>query len=132
MGFESGILSWKRFIKPDGFLVVSEITWTTEKRPSEIEVHWKREYPEIGTASANLSALEKAGYTPVAYFTLPENCWNDNYYLPIHEGLKDFLKRNRQSHDAKAIVDNETLEWELFRKYKSFFNYGFYIAKNAG
>ncbi len=29
MGFENGINDWKRFLKPGGWLVVSEITWTT-------------------------------------------------------------------------------------------------------
>lgn len=29
MGFEAGIAAWKRFLKPGGKLVLSEITWTT-------------------------------------------------------------------------------------------------------
>lgn len=33
MGFEAGIAAWKRFLKPGGKLVLSEITWTTAARP---------------------------------------------------------------------------------------------------
>ena len=32
IGFENGINDWKRFLKPGGLLVVSEITWTTIAR----------------------------------------------------------------------------------------------------
>ena len=49
IGFEKGINDWRRFLKPGGLLVVSEITWTTSDRPSEIQKYWEAEYPEIDT-----------------------------------------------------------------------------------
>ena len=50
MGFEAGIHNWRRFLKPGGVLVVSEITWTTHDRPAEIDEYWQAEYPEIDIA----------------------------------------------------------------------------------
>lgn len=31
-------------------MALSEITWLTNERPSEIEEYWNNEYPEISTA----------------------------------------------------------------------------------
>jgi len=37
IGFERGINEWRKFLKPGGFIVVSEASWFTEGRPAEIE-----------------------------------------------------------------------------------------------
>ena len=71
MGFEAGIATWKRFLKPGGKLVLSEITWTTAARPQTITDYWTAQYPEIDTASAKLAVLERHGYRPEGYFLLP-------------------------------------------------------------
>jgi len=37
IGFENGIAQWRRYLKPGGVLVVSEIIWTTGTRPLKIQ-----------------------------------------------------------------------------------------------
>jgi len=59
MGFEAGVSAWRRFLKPGGKLIVSEITWLTAERPSELQSHWNTEYPEIDVASAKIGILER-------------------------------------------------------------------------
>ena len=129
IGFKKGVDEWKRFLKPEGFLVVSEITWTTSERPFELQNHWESEYPEIDTASAKINILEKAGYTPVAYFILSDHCWLNNYYRPMQNSFSDFLAKNANSEDARNIVEAEKKEITLYQKYKNYFSYGVYIAK---
>ena len=131
MGFKKGVEDWRRFLKPGGFLVVSEITWITGERPFELQGYWESEYPEIDTASSKISILEKAGYTPVAYFTLPDHCWLNNYYRPIQNSFSEFLARNANSEDAKTIVEAEKKEISLYEQYKNYFSYGMYIAKKC-
>ena len=36
IGFERGINEWRDYLKPDGYIAVSESSWFTEKRPAEI------------------------------------------------------------------------------------------------
>ena len=83
MGFAAGIKAWKRFLKTGGILAVSELTWLTNERPEELQAHWDREYPEVGTASEKMAVLEKNGFSPIGYFALPVHCWLDNYYGPM-------------------------------------------------
>jgi len=129
IGFEKGVADWNRYLKVDGLLIVSEITWTTASRPSELQKHWESEYPEIDVASSKIRILEKNGYSPIGYFILPEHCWLDNYYRPMQNSFGDFLNRNGASEDAQAIVEAENREIELYEKYKAHYSYGVYIAK---
>ena len=129
IGFEKGVSDWRRYLRTGGLLVASEITWITETRPSQIQNHWDSEYPEIDVASAKIKVLENNGYSPVGYFVLPEQCWLDNYYRPMQAGFKEFLDRNGNSEEARAIVNLEQQEIELYEKYKAYISYGMYIAK---
>lgn len=129
IGFSRGIANWHRYLKAGGLLVVSEITWTTDSRPVELQQHWQTEYPEIDLASAKIRVLESNGYAPIGYFTLPEQCWLDTYYRPLQAGFAGFLERHRQSAAARAIVEAEQREIELYEKYKAFYSYGVYIAQ---
>ncbi|WP_439474871.1 methyltransferase domain-containing protein [Algoriphagus formosus] len=129
MGFENGVKYWKNFLKKDGYLAASEITWLSESRPKEIEEHWNREYPEIGTASTKFSVLERNGFSPVGYFVLSEASWIDHYYQPMEKRFDSFLKKHQNSEDAREIVATEKDEIRKYKEYKDFLSYGFYIAK---
>jgi len=132
IGFEKGVKDWRRFLKTGGVLVVSEITWITAVRPSELQEYWKDEYPEIDTASAKIGILENNGYSPVAYFALPQHCWLDNFYRPMQDSFDEFLERNGNSEKAQALVDAEKKEIALYEKYKAHYSYGVYIARKSG
>ena len=132
IGFEKGINDWRRFLKPGGLLVISEITWITSDRPFEIQKYWQAEYPEIDTASSKINILEKSGYSPVAYFVLPEYCWLENYYRPMQSGFAEFLARHSYSEKAQTIVEAENKEIALYEKYKAHYSYGVYVARKLG
>lgn len=129
IGFEAGITAWKPFLRPGGTLVVSEITWLTAERPSEIQKHWEREYPEIATASEKLAVLERSGYSPLGYFVLPEDCWTEHYYRPAERRLPQFLQCHGKSKAARALVAAEKEEIALYEKYGDYYSYGFYVAR---
>jgi ubiquinone/menaquinone biosynthesis C-methylase UbiE len=129
IGFEEGVKNWKRFLKPSGVLVVSEITWTRCDTPEELKSHWEYEYPEVDIASNKITILERNGYSPIGYFVLTPNCWLDNYYEPIQKDIGAFLKRNKNSEKAKEIAEAEKQEYELYKKYQDFYSYGVYIAR---
>ena len=131
MGFANGIKAWRRFLKPDGILAVSELTWLTQERPAELEQHWMREYPEVDTASAKIAILEENGFCPVGYFALPKRCWLDNYYRPMEARFAAFLSRNGNSEAAAAIVAAEENEIGLYERNSAFVSYGYYVARRT-
>lgn len=129
IGFEKGVASWRPFLKAGGTLVVSEITWTSGRRPRELQDHWEALYPEIDVASAKIRVLEESGYSPLGYFILPERCWLDEYYRPMQSRFEDFLKLHNHSEQARAIVEAEQQEIALYEKHKAHFSYGMYVAR---
>ena len=131
MGYAAGVADWKRFLKPKGLFVVSEICWLTAKRPDELQSYWNGEYPEIDLSSKKIAILEDNGFKPIAHFVLPPHCWSENYYRPLREGYDAFLERNNYSAGAKELVEYDKQEAALFDKYKDFYSYGVYIAEKV-
>ncbi|MEM8813737.1 MAG: class I SAM-dependent methyltransferase [Pseudomonadota bacterium] len=131
IGFEAGAKAWRSYLKPDGILAVSELTWLTGNRPHSLHEHWIKAYPEVDTASAKMAVLEANGYAPIGYFVLPERCWLENYYRPMQARFPDFLLRHGHAREANAIVKAEQAEIELYERYSAFFGYGFYVARRT-
>ena len=129
MGFETGIKKWKKYLKPGGYLAVSEISWIKNSRPKEIEKFWKKEYPEIDTAAGKIRKLEHNGYVALGYFILSEDSWIENYYNPMEKRFSAFLKKHNNSESARKTVSEYRDEINLYKKYKDYYSYGFYVAK---
>ena len=90
IGFEKGLNYWKDFLNKDGYIAVTYESWFTDERPAEIEKCWVDTVPEINTIAHNISIMQKAGYSLVAAFTLPEKCWTDNYFIPRESKYNHF------------------------------------------
>lgn len=131
IGFANGIRALRRFLKPGGILAVSELTWLTTERPRELQEHWAREYPEVDTAAAKMALLEQSGYAPLGYFVLKEKSWLQSYYRPLQSRFGDFLARHGDGVAARAIVEAEKREIDLYERYAAFFGYGYYVARRA-
>lgn len=129
MGFRKGLAYWSQFLKPGGYMAVSEISWLTEERPEAIETYWNEAYPEIGTVAEKRQAIADAGYILIGDFVLPPSDWLDNYYGPMEERMAGFLDRHENSADAQAIVAEERKEIELYTTYQDYLSYGFYVMQ---
>ncbi len=129
IGFEKGLSLWKKYLKDNGFIAVSEISWLTDTRPEEIQQYWVNAYPEIDTIENKLSVIEKCGYALVAHFVLDEKCWIDNYYQPLLENAEAFLKRYDYADEVKEFVEAGKIEANMYDQFKDYYSYVFYIAK---
>jgi ubiquinone/menaquinone biosynthesis C-methylase UbiE len=128
IGFKKGIQEWKRFIKPNGFLAISEISWLTEKPPKKLEKFWKSSYSEIDTFENKISQLEQTGYKLIGNFPMANSSW-ENYYSEVQNNMNSFLKRNNYSNEAKEFVNECEEEIAIFKKYNEYYSYVFYIAQ---
>jgi ubiquinone/menaquinone biosynthesis C-methylase UbiE len=129
MGFEKGLHYWKGFLKKGGYIAVTCESWFTDERPAEIEKWWVEAVPEIGTIGHNISIMQKTGYVPVAAFTLPENCWTDNYFVPRKAAEEALLKKYTGNKTVEAFIEIDDQEMDLYSKYKQYYGYVFYIGK---
>ena len=129
IGFEKGVTYWNDFLKKNGHIAVTSPSWLTDERPAEIEEFWAAAVQGIGTVADNILTLQKAGYTFVASFVLPEKCWTDHYFIPRGAAEKALLEKYGENETVKAYVEEEKYEVELYSKYKQYYGYVFYIGK---
>lgn len=129
IGFERGLNEWRKFLKTGGYIAVTESSWFTDKRPAEIENYCMLHFPEMNTISNKVAQIEKAGYMPVATFTLPTTCWTDHYFTPLIRAQEIFLDKYAGNKTAEDFVELQRYDAEIYRKYNEFYGYVFYIAK---
>jgi SAM-dependent methyltransferase len=130
IGFERGLSYWRRFLRPGGYVAVTENTWFTEEgeRSAEIAEFWNAAYPEIDTISAKITAMQRAGYEFVAAFALPESVWAD-FYAPQEAAMKAFIDKHPGNSAAEALVATERHERTLWERHKALYGYVFYIGR---
>jgi len=131
IGFEKGLSLWRKYLKDDGYIAVSEISWLTDARPGEIQRYWVNAYPEIDTIENKRSVIEKCGYTCVAHFALDDACWIDHYYQPLMQSAEAFLKKYEYADEVKSFVEAGQIEADMYSRFKDYYSYVFYIAKKS-
>ena len=80
IGFENSIKKWRRFLKPNGFLVFHD---------------------ENKDKTKKLGLIKKYGYTLIAQFDLSDDLWWREYYTPLEQLIKEF--RNKYPNDSELI-----------------------------
>jgi len=86
-------------------------------------------YPAITTISNNVTTMQKSGYIPVSIFTLPENCWIDNYFVPQIPLNDDFLRKYNGNKIVEEFIAGNRNEERMYQKFKEYYGYVFYIGK---
>jgi len=131
IGFEKGLKEWRRFIKPNGFLVVHEMTWLRPNPPQEICDYWKKFYPGISTVPENLEQISVCGYGHIGHFTLPEDAWWIEYYGPLETRILELRKKYFNQPDALAVLDKEQQEIDMYKKYDKWYGSVFFVMQKG-
>jgi len=129
IGFEKGLAHWHGFIKKNGYVVVSCPSWLTDKRPAEIEKFWTNAGSGLDSVGRNIEVMQKAGFTLVAAFALPKECWTEHYFIPREAAEKALLEKYPGNKTLEAYIQDEKYEVELYSKYNHHYGYVFYIGK---
>jgi len=126
-GFENGLRDWKRFLKDDGYLICSELSWITNTPSEEIYNYWNEAYPQIDTVENKIKQIEKAEYRYKSHFIIPITDWVDNYYNPLQDSLNEMLNKYNNNESAKQVIDTLQREINLYHKYSDEYSYAFYV-----
>jgi len=124
MGFEQALKSWKRFIKKDGYLVVSDLVWLTDSPDDEVHQFWLDAYPEMATVANRHKMIEDAGYQVTDSFTLSQKSWN-NYLQPLQKKVSQLTEHVFVS---PALEDLQK-ELTIHSKYLAQYGYQMFILK---
>ena len=129
LGFEVGLKTFREFVRPGGYVAVSEAVWLKPNPPSEVVEFW-REYPEIDTVAAKLEIIKRTGYEVVGHFLLPPNAWTDQYYDPMEGRIAEKAKEWKDIAEAEAVLSEARNEVSIFRQYSDYFGYAFFVMRS--
>jgi len=89
------------------------------------------EYPEIDTAKGKIKTINESGYQLIDHFILSEESWLNNYYGPLEGELHRIEMEDSMDDEFKEIVQPYQNEINLYKRFKEYFGYGFYVAKKV-
>jgi len=131
MGFDNGLRSWRRFLRPRGGIAVTEVAWLRDDPPQDLVDFWQAGYPAIRSVDDNLAAIRNNGYETAGHFVLPDSCWWDSYYVPILEKLPRLREKHKGDAEALGILDEHIVEIDLFKKYSAYYGYVFFVMRRT-
>lgn len=108
IGFKRGLKEWKRFIKPEGYLVVHDrLKHNTQKREQ----------------------ITLCGYHLIKYFILPGDTWWKEYYNPLENYISRIRRKYRNDPAVLSACDTEQREIDMFKKNPNQYGSIFFIMQ---
>jgi ubiquinone/menaquinone biosynthesis C-methylase UbiE len=129
IGFERGLKEWKRFLKPNGYIALTDLFWLKPNPPLEIKAYFDKISPGLLRREQAIKIIEQTGYDLIHHFQLPVNAWWDDFYLPMEAQLGIIRKKYKGNLDAGNLIDSFHEEIDMFRKYSEYYGYIFFIVK---
>jgi DNA-binding transcriptional MerR regulator/predicted O-methyltransferase YrrM len=124
MGFGNALKSWRRFIKPQGFLVVSDLIWLTDSPRPEASSFWQKNYPDMTTLQNRMSSIASLGYRVVHSFPLSRDAW-ENYLGPLREKSVELPAKDFSSRALSDIRE----EIDIHERFLDDYGYQFFVLQ---
>ena len=95
IGFKKGLSTWRRFIKPTGFLVVHDESKNFTKKREQIS---------------------RCGYTLVGHFIVSGTTWWKEYYDPLENHIEEIRMKYGDNPTVVSACDIEQKEIDMVKK----------------
>ncbi len=129
IGFSTALTTWAPAINPDGFAVVSELSWLHEQIPDAVREFFVSSYPDMQSVHHNVAVAENAEYKVLNTYTLPKEAWVEGYYDVLEPRAKALVNHPDSSVRDFAV---ETVKGiEVFECSESSYGYVFYVLQRA-
>ncbi|MBN1368472.1 MAG: class I SAM-dependent methyltransferase [Dehalococcoidales bacterium] len=132
IGLQKGLKEWRKLLKPEGFLVISELAWLKKRKPAEIKNFFNAVYSDIKYYQDVITMIESSGYKLIGSFPIPEESWWQDYYTPAERRISELRKKYPNNKEAKELFDSFLLEIDMFRKYSKYYGNCFYVIQKTG
>lgn len=131
MGITEAFTHWAEFLRPEGYIVITEISWLVPEAevPKRAFDFFHNEYPAITDVPGNLARIEACGFEIVGHFTLPDEAWWTDYYTPLSERLEQAREKYRGDATAQLFLDDTEEELRVRREFGDSFGYEFIVAR---
>lgn len=108
VGFERGLKEWRRFLRPNGFLVVHD---------------------ETGNITEKLELIPGCGFELLDYFALHGDTWWAEYYAPLEKRINEIRTKHAEDPKALAALDNDRQFIDMFKQNPSRYGSVFFVMQ---
>jgi len=96
IGFEKGLREWKRFLRPNGFMVIHD---------------------EQGNVNEKLEQICNCGYELLGYFLLSKETWWAEYFAPLEKLITECEAKCADDSKIREELQRAQEELDMFKKY---------------
>jgi ubiquinone/menaquinone biosynthesis C-methylase UbiE len=129
MGFENAVRYWKKFLKPGGYMMLSDLFWFTESPSAEAREFFAEIDPTLMIEDKGFEIIRNAGLEPVGSFRLPSQVWEESYYGNVKGKFGDLMERFKDNEAALMIIEGLKKQIEIFDKYSDEYGYTYNVMR---
>jgi SAM-dependent methyltransferase len=118
MGFKKALIEWKRLLRDNGFLFVSDAVLLTDRPSPECVEYWETEYPDITNPDSRIRQAESFGYEIIDSFILPCSDWADFY-----NNMQKQLDIAIEKHGMTSAFKDMEKEISIYKLYGNEYGY---------
>jgi len=131
IGVEEALRVCRVLLRPAGYLAFTDAVWRRDDPPPEVKASFEADYPAMGRVPDVLAAIERAGFSLIGHFTLPDEAWWEGFYAPMEIRIEDLRAKYRADEEALAVLDELAQEPEMHRRHSDCYAYEFFVARRA-
>ncbi len=110
IGFEEALNEWRRFIRPEGYLVL---------------------HARLGSIEQRVAMIPTLEYRFIDKFVVPKDAWWDDYYGPLERLIEGLRHKYRNDPKAQVILDKAQTEVDEFKSKPEFHGSVFYVMRRT-
>ena len=129
VGFENAVRYWKKFLKPGGYMMISDLFWFTESPLAEVREFFAEIDPTIMFEDKGFEIIRNAGLEPVGSFRLPSRVWEESYYGKVKGKFGDLMEEFKDNEAALMIIEGLKKQIEIFDKYSDEYGYTYNVMR---
>jgi SAM-dependent methyltransferase len=129
IGLRNALRVCHGLLRPGGYLAFTDAIWRRENPPPEVKAGFDLDYPTMGWLDDDVAAIRECGFELVGHFTLPDEAWWDDFYMPMETRIAELRGKYAGDDEALAVLDQLAEEPEMHRHYSDFYAYEFFVAR---
>ncbi|TKB50122.1 MerR family transcriptional regulator [Ferrimonas aestuarii] len=128
MGFEQALQQWQSLLKPQGYLVISDLVWLKSRDEVEPDIRdfWQQGYPDMQSKSARLAQCHQHGYELIGHRLLGKAAWQA-FTQPVAQRVEALAV---ELDGSQALVDQRH-ELTVLDRFDGQFTYMIMVLKKA-
>lgn len=116
-------------LRPGGHLAFTDAIWRKADPPDVVKQAFDTDAPTMGWLDDDLAAIRNGGFDLLGHFTLPDEAWWDDFYIPMEARISSLRITHAGDTEALEILDQIALEPETHRHYADYYAYEFFVTR---